>query len=34
MTFAGIEGWGMLIQNIIDQTLTLHHLKEGEYRND
>ena len=35
MTFAGIEGWGMLIQNIIDQTLTLHHMKqEGEYGYD
>lgn len=27
-TFVGIEGWGTLIQDVVDQTVTLYHLRE------
>ena len=27
-TFAGIEGWGSLIEEIVEQILTLYYLKE------
>ena len=27
-TFVGLEGWGSLIEEIVEQTLTLYFLKE------
>ena len=27
-TFAGIEGWGSLVEDIVEQILTLYYLKE------
>ena len=32
-TFAGIEGWGVLMQEIVNQTVTLYHLREERGNN-